>query len=700
MNPTISAGVQRWQQCFKEDAFTALDAALVGRMSLGQYDRARPAEALLQMLLPTDMPLADKAMQAWLEQHLYQAMPEDLSPKRYADALVEAFRAIHLLPLPNTRRWCMERPTQLRAWLRQFSLDSSRDPQASLLVMLAHGQTDRRLLFTWFEVIRKGRPVEHVRHALLGLRKMPADDNGAKERGLPKILLRGLLDYGETLVKTGDKKGKPWLEEVDFLAGVYPMSPEQWGRKFREVLQARDVSKDVHNWLDSRFRVTVNKHDKTAKGFIQAPYPEEMQALLLRMQKDFAGTRPALIALLDKHRRYAQDSGDSFYLVRSFCSAGEKLLDHDPLLARELAHEAARWQPSDHHTWSLLARALEEEGDWRRAEAVYWNARRRFPHDAYCHTQLGHALLLHGQAELGESVFRQATYLFPDEPITWSEWGHCLAVTKQFEKAVDVYRDAQQIVFRGKEKQIYIRQSVINATALASALIELNRLDEADIALQRAENINDGAKESLQKTAQIRLRLNQAQNGNVSFSRKLKPPKEITGGNLRDLADITGTDLSHAVPLGKARLLRWQGADGLAKARTELNALHDGSAKLIEQGLIISAEQNWQAAFAYFDNCWENYAGDGALRVHRLRAQQRAGETVDWSMERNQYPDLLPVIYTEENNRPPHYEFKLREAELSEEQKQQLWFSNLAGEECSNLRDWVEEDFLTARQVA
>jgi hypothetical protein len=199
---------------------------------------------------------------------------------------------------------------------------------------------------------------------------------------------------------------------------------------------------------------------------------------------------------------------------------------------------------------------------------------------------------------------------------------------------------------------------------------------------------------------QTRQRLALAKNGTPSPPRQLQVPKEITGGILRDLTDITGTDLSHAVPLGKARLLRWQGADGLAKARTELNALHDGSASVIEQGLIISAEQSWQAAFAYFDDCWENYAGDGALRVHRLRAQHRAGETVDWSRERMLYPDLLPVIFTEENNHPPHYEFTLQESELSEEQKQQQWFSNLVGEESSSLRDWVEEDFLSARQVA
>jgi tetratricopeptide (TPR) repeat protein len=693
MEQVISSGVERWRQRFSEDAVVALDAALLGRMSLGQFDRARPSEALAQMLMLDEIPQADAAMQTWLEQHVGKPLPADLSPKRYADALVEAFRTIQLLPLPNTRNWCSERPGELRTWLRGFALGSSRDPEAAFLVALAHLQSNRSLMFTWYDVIRRGRPVEHVRHALMGLRLMPADDNGAEEHGLPRALLRGLLDYGETLVKSGDKKGKPWLEELDFLAAVYPMSQEKWSSRFRDILQARDVSKDVHNWLDSRFRVT--RQDKTtAKGFLKPPHVDDMKPLLLRMQKDFASTRPALTALLDYHRHYTQESGDSFYLVRSFCNIGDKLLKHDPLWARELAHEAARWEPGNQHTWGLLARALEAEGDWRRAEAVYWNARRRFPHDVQRHIQLGHALLLHGQADLGETVFRQTIRLFPNDPFAWAELGHSLRVTGNYEQAVTVYREAQQ--------QADFHRNPIIATALTDTLLDLNDLDRAKDALLWAEQIMPDDDRNQQTLAKIQRRFNQAKSGTPSLPRQLQKPKEIAGGNLRDLADITGMDLSHAPLLGRASLWRRQGNNsGLAQARTELNALQDSSAKLIELGLLVGVEQNWQAAAQWFDSCWENYAGDGALRVHRLRAKNRAGEEMlDWSWEKSQYPELSPVIITEEQGRSPHYHFHLPESELSEDQKQQLWFSGLAGDEQSILRDWVEEDFLTARQVA
>ena len=493
----ISPGVQRWQKRFEAEPVAAIDALLTGGMNVGQFERARPADALAQMLRHDQIPTADAAMQNWLAERLGTPLPEGLAPKRYADALVEAFRAIQGLPLPESRTWCAARPAELRAWLRGFYLGASRDPEGALLVTLAHHQPDRSLLFLWHDVVRRGRPEEHVHHALMGLRLMPADDQNTLERNVPKALLRGLLDYGETLLRFGEKKGHPWFEELDFLAAVYPMSRDVWSRRFRDVVQARDLSRDLHNWLDQRYPATRQTFKTPPpKDFLAPPDQEERNKLLLRIASDFQNSRSALSAYFDRHRHYAQESGDSYYLVRSFGNVGTRLLDHDPTWARELAHEAARWEPNDKHSWSLLARALEAEGDWRRAEAVYWSARRRFPHEPFCHNQLGHALIVHNQAELGEAVFRQSTRLFPNDPVTWAELGYALRITDWPEQALAVYLEAQK----------FPKNPVI-ATAFADILIDLGRIPEAESAVQRAERIvpNDAKKQ--QKLAQVRQRL-------------------------------------------------------------------------------------------------------------------------------------------------------------------------------------------------
>lgn len=523
MSGAVSPGVERWRQCFAHDPLAALVGALTGRMSLGQYDRARPAEALCQLLSQEQLAQADAVLQTWLADRLGQPLPEGLLPERYAAALVEAFRAIHLLPLPGCRTWCAARHPELRAWLRGFNLGGSRDPESALLIALAHGQNDRSLLFLWHDVLRRGRPAAHVGHALMGLRLMPADDQGAVEHGLPKALLRGLLDWGETLVKSGDKKGKAWLAEVDFLASVYPQSREKWGSRFREILQARDISKDLHHWLDACYPAAGQNQrtTRTVKG-LATPLPDELKALLINVEKNYNSIRPSLCALLNHHRHYAQESGDSYYLVRAFSMAGERLLEHDPAWSRDLAHEAARWEPSNHHTWSLLARALEAEGDWRRAEAVYWHARRRFPHNPHSHNQLGHALLLHDQQDLGEAVFRQAIRLFPADPVTWAELGHSLRVTDQGEKAVVVYREAQRN---------FNRYPII-ATALTDTLINLNRLEEAESALLWAEQVASDDDRDQQKLAQIQQRLRRAQAGEPVRLRTLRKPQEGFSGDI------------------------------------------------------------------------------------------------------------------------------------------------------------------------
>jgi len=681
-----SPAVLRWRQSFADNAVAALDDLLTESVFLGPFNRARPAEALQRLLRPDETHLADTALTQWLQYRQDQPVPPDLSGEAYADALLEAFRAIALLPLPHTRAWCAQTHASLRLWLRQFYFGTSRDPESTLLVALAHGQPDRNLLPLWLGIVKRGKPLVHVRTALMGLAQMPADDKGTVEHGLPKPLLRGELEFAEALARQGEQKGKLWLDELDFLAAVYPISKDEWGRRFRAVLGGREVSQSVRNWLDQRYPLAFKTGGGNhGKGYLKPPHIDELKPLLFRIKTDYQAVRPQLQAYVERCRHYCRESGDSYYTVRSFCNLGDRLIDHDPLWARELAHEAALWEPSNPYTWSLLAEALEAEGDWRRAEAVLWHARRRFPQDAYRHTKLAHALLLHGQTDLGEAVYREAIRLFPKDPYCWNDLAHALRTSDKHEQALQVYRQA---------KEHFNDDPVLN-TALTDTLIDLGRLDEAEQALLWAEFVTNPDDPKLDN---IRNRLRRAKGGEPIRLKQLRPYEEKPGGNLSALADISGIDLSQSPGLGRTSVWRRKANGGLARARQALQNLPDSSAKLIETALLQAAEQDWPAAVACFDAGWERYEGDGVLRVHRLRAHARAGETVDWSWERQLYPDLLPVIHTEETGKPPHLQFRLDKDDLSEEQRQDQWFVDLAGQVV--LRDVAQEEFLTARHLA
>ncbi len=332
----------------------------------------------------------------------------------------------------------------------------------------------------------------------------------------------------------------------------------------------------------------------------------------------------------------------------------------------------------------MLARALEKEGDWRRAAAVYWHARRRFPHNVQSHSQLAHSLLLHRETEAAEAILRQAIPLFPENPVCWTDLGHALRITGRGEEAVAVYRDAQQR---------FPKDDVV-ASALTDTLIDLNRLAEAQKAMALAEQV---VSPTNHKLLQIHNRLERALAGEPITLWDFPQVVEGAAAPLSTLADITGSDFADAPALGLATLWRRQGNAILIQKALE--SLPEGPPRLIETGLWQAATEGWPAAAAWFDDHGPRYDGDGVLRVHRLRAHCRAGQAVDWSVERNRYPHLLPVILTEEKGKPPRLSQDPGDEDLTDEQRQDLWFSGLVDRNDPTLRDLAEEDLLAARHL-
>lgn len=691
--PLVSPAVERWNTRLAADAVQAIGDLLAGRIFLGPFARARPSEALVQLLTPDQIPLVDSALRAWLEQVVGAPAREDLPGKRFADALSEAFRAVSLVPLPESRTWCAQHQGRLRSWLRGFYFGRSRDPEAALLVTLTGGQPDRRLLGLWLGLARLSGGVseDYGRLAITGLRLMPADDAGGIERSVPVAMLRGVLDFGEALARRGDLKGKTWLAELDYLAAVYPMSTDQWGRRFCDLVQARDVSAPVRKWLDQRYPAALRSTEsRQSTVFLKPPHVDDLQPLLRQLPGNLTAVRSQIQAHLDYQRHYCHESGDSFYLVRTFCNVGDRLLGPDPIWARDLAHEAARWNPQDPYPWSLLARALEAEGDWHRAQAVYWHARRRFPHNVHSHNQLAHALIIHGDAELGEAIYRTAIQLFPNDPYCRADLAHTLRISGRRERAVEVYREAQQ----------HFPQDQAIIVGLADTLIDLGRLSDAEEVLDWADQLGMNDRGTI-KRDQARRRLQQALNGQPTRLKQTRQTDEGLAGDLDALTDITGEDLAHDPALGRAILLRRSGGDDLARAWSEIQTLPAGTVQLIETGLWRARSEGWRSAADWLDQTWERYAGDGVLRVHRNRAHARAGDAVNWFLDQERYPYLATVIETEISREPPARIRHIDPADedLSEEQRQDVWFLGLMDTGDPALRDTAEEDLLSARHL-
>lgn len=540
---------------------------------------------------------------------------------------------------------------------------------------------------------------EQVQLALFDLRRMPKDDAGAPERGVPRALILGLLEYGRAAAQSGDARKKEWLSEVDFLTAVYPLPKDKWAAPFRDAMAGREPAQRVRNWLDERYPAANSRaNGRMAKGAPVAPHwDDEVRPLLGVFVRDRERAIPALRAQIEKHRHYARESGDDYYLVRSFCQLADFFLKQrhdapgarDALWALDIAQEAATWAPGNPYTWSMIARALDELGDWSRAQAVFWYARRRFPHNPKMHNQLGHALAMRGLVDQGEAVYRQAIRRFPDDEVCWSDLAHTLRVAGRRDDAVAVYREAQG----------FFHKDHVIAAGLAGTLIDLGRRNEAGDALGWAERVapDDAKQQALLRG--MKNRLAALQNGTPLPPKQPHPTKERAAGDFGVLASITGTELARLPAIGRAAL--WRNAGRVEEARFalgEFNGLGRSAMGDIERGLLlVLTDGGWPAARESLEQSAARYPGDGAVQVHYQRARARCGEDADWQSLRGRFEELSPVIRVEQigDTKLPA---ELSGDELDEDGNQAKWVYETSA--VQSLRDVVQEDFLAARQIA
>lgn len=653
----LDATAQTWLTSLAHEPAAALDRLLMGGVWLGAYAALEPAQALPQFLPTALEDTLDTALQGWLTRQLRQsAMPLEATPKQYALALTQAGVLMQTLSLPRCVAWCRERAPTLWAWLNCQPSFASRDPRSALLRALALHQTNRDLLPFWMGLCRQGQP-RWAALALFGLRRMPVDDEGHMPEGLPTAMVGGLLDYGLSLHRhAGDapqkqtEQKRKWLVELDFLSAVYPMSSKNWQARLREALTVRsqDTVRPVRHWLDERWPA-INQPLTAASGrspFEPPHWQDQIQPLVNQFDRERARVLPQLRTLVEQHAFYTQETGDTYFLIRSYCRLADFLLkspDDQSNTARyatwglELGEQAVLWAPGNPQAWSIVARALDELGDWAGAQTVFWYARRRFPYEPKVHAQLGHALSMRGQVAEGEAVYRAAIRRFPDDAVCWGDLGNTLRIAQGPQAALGVYREAQQ--------RFHSNSPICNA--LASVLIELGQTDKARDALDWARHVaglNDPKNQRVLDNLQRRFQ--QLAAGERPSPKRLTSRPEGPARPLASLEQAAGTGLQGLDGLGCATL--WRQAGQLDKARVALAQSTPVPAQDVrwqaEEAWFLAQEQGWPTARAWLDQHAGRHPGDGVLAALRMHAAQQSGETVDWFSLRGRFEELAPLI--------------------------------------------------------
>ena len=720
--PAPQDSVQQWLALLVAAPEQAVDELLRGAVWLGTYASLDPPQALPQFLPVELTDTFDLGLQTWLAKQLrHTALPPNVTAKQYAKALTDAFALAQTLGLSLTQRWCRDRANALWRWLGSQPSFASREPRAPFLRALALDQPNRDLLGFWVGLCQQA-DARWAPLALFGLRRMPMDDEGTASPGLPMPLVSALIDYGLTLARRGDAFKKQWLNELDLLTAVYPMSTKPWAERFREALAPRDQAavRPLRHWLDERFRAANEAAPTTAaKRLLMPPHwDNEIRPLLDRYDAQTHPVVPQLRAQMDRHLHYAKAAGDSHFLVVSNCRLANFLLQapagatvgvRDAAWATDLAQIAVQWAPSNHRGWSVLARSLDAKGDWPQAQSVFWYARRRFPYNPQGHNQLGHALMARGLFDQGEAVYRAAIRRFPDNAVCWADLGNTLKVAGRLDEALAVYQEARQ----------RFHNDPAICCALADVLIDLGRLDDARDALAWAEQVVPDDAKSQRVLENLRRRLHGSSQGRPLHKRRMASrPLSSQAGDWGALERAAGTDLRGMETIGQATLWRQRAqADDLALAHAALAVAggqlaqgQDDPRWLAEQGLWLATQEGWVQGRQFFDQIVNTHPGEGVLAALRLDAHVRAGESVDWQSLRGRFEELAPLIRVRqgaEAGRPAELEATVRHVtgsddqvdwdDISDEVLQSLRVYDTAAD--PNLAELAQQDFLAARQL-
>ncbi|MGJ0454910.1 MAG: hypothetical protein ACR65T_17015 [Methylocystis sp.] len=421
-------------------------ALVEGTADIHPFGRAEPSDAAATLLfgLSGDDPAShafDEGALAALETYR-KTLPRITGAQRdrIALAALDLMTVVQRLAPRNTVVDFHRRFPYWNNWAETLVIDQGLDLRREYWRVLAltqdiaeeAGLAARRLLPFWLSVCgeagqRGAYDETYLTVGLLGLRRLPLEEGGANE----EAALHGLARWAEA--QRPDKKR--FLREWRVLEGAFPRDPTFWTPLVARVLESveSELSRRTnhtqstflaaHWWREDLDLIRGAKVD-VPDSWISPPDRSLHETVLdgIRNERPFRTLQIA--QLVAKHQRYAARTGDTYYLVRTACNVGMKLLKggDEPVkrarTARDLAQLAQRFEPSNVYAWALWRDALAAMGHLDAAERVGWETLRRFPENEQWRNQL--ALLLSDRVGRGgeaEALLRETMRLFPRDVV-------------------------------------------------------------------------------------------------------------------------------------------------------------------------------------------------------------------------------------------------------------------------------------------
>jgi len=474
--------IEKWQADFAKDPLLAIDNLLLGRVYMGKLHRNEASEIFFRLFHMESIVVQhalDMAMQDWFAKY-WMAFPPSVSSPRWTEILKNAFLTVYRLNLGETCQWLLRSHSRGRTWLRSLYLSPARDPESALLRTLALRQKDQDLLPLWMRLCRmeEDLPLHYASIGLLGLRKL-SEKNGEPAGDLHEAVFEGIISLARainTQVRPHERREAEqfWLLECRTIMGLYPRSTQYWTNHFLPLIRHRTGSIEaellgkVIPGLAKRMKRQAHGK-RQIRNYVQPSYSEYSDMLKLLTENPTEKINSELNVFLDRYHHYARQTGDSEFLVKTFCEIGNLIFRQNVGLALDLVEEAFLWEPYNPYVWTARSTIEAYRGNYSQAAALLWEAKRKFPENATIRNILANLLKKQREHNIAEIIYRQAIIDFPDNEVCRTGLAEVLKAQGKLKDSESVYRQAI----------IDFPDNVVCRTGLAGVLLQLRRTEES-----------------------------------------------------------------------------------------------------------------------------------------------------------------------------------------------------------------------------
>lgn len=441
---SVGGPFEIWGKALLKDAAAALEDLLSGAGARGAQQHSEPADFLADLLAHHVNKDAkgqlieglDAAMLKWLKDQ--RSWPPSriikYGTRAYLAQISDALAVSARLPLRITGSDMIRTHCTWDDWFRGLRLPGDIDLLRQFDMVLIQKQTDDRFTHRWFAACDEaawGSPYwqTKLRTGLLGLRKIPAADGIRPEL----VVASGLVEFSvlglsrRTIPQA--QVESTFRRQAGALAVLYPRHAEHWQSVWAEALDRHresmsentDFVSSVAAWIDHAETADSGTQRRASAYYAELP-PNDRR---LQIQREISRTDTLKVGLwdriqrlIDDHWRYALDSGNSHYAVRTTVNLCNRVLSRN--IDRSYVEKIYGWaiqateaEPGNPYAWDLWAKALLSLGQEENALAVRWESIRRFPDNAVLRGSLAHTLVGQNRLVLAETLLRQTIVDFP-----------------------------------------------------------------------------------------------------------------------------------------------------------------------------------------------------------------------------------------------------------------------------------------------